>query len=176
VKIIQLKWSCSVKHAYATEYLLPFMRPGAKVLDVGSGSGYLCAVFHHIVSTPSATDGTSGPQGKVVGIEHVPELVEWSVKNLQKDGLGVALDNGAIKMVVGDGRQGTHPTTSLVGASGERLMTFDCGRISERWPVRCDPRRRRGTHAPAGACGSVGDAGADVHTRWESDASDLTGR
>ncbi|EIN08614.1 protein-L-isoaspartate O-methyltransferase [Punctularia strigosozonata HHB-11173 SS5] len=83
-------------HAYATEYLLPFLKPGAKVLDVGSGSGYLCAVFHHIVAE----------QGKVVGIDHIPELVRWSVENLKRDGLGQALDSGAIEVVCGDGRQG----------------------------------------------------------------------
>ncbi|TCD66913.1 hypothetical protein EIP91_000752 [Steccherinum ochraceum] len=83
-------------HAHATENLLPFLKPGSKVLDVGSGSGYLCAVLHHIV----------GPQGKVVGIDHIPELVEFSVENLKKDGLGEQLESGSIEMVMGDGRQG----------------------------------------------------------------------
>lgn len=87
-------------HAHAVENLLPFLRPGAKVLDVGSGSGYLCAVLHHLVSE----NKTAG--GKVVGIEHIPELVDWSIENLHKDGLGEALDDGRIVMVAGDGRQG----------------------------------------------------------------------
>ena len=43
----------------------------------------------------------------VVGIEHVPELVEWSIKNLKADGLGDQIKNGRIKMVVGDGRKGS---------------------------------------------------------------------
>ncbi|KII87681.1 hypothetical protein PLICRDRAFT_125028 [Plicaturopsis crispa FD-325 SS-3] len=83
-------------HAHAAEHLQPFLRPGAKVLDVGSGSGYLTAVLHHLV----------GPHGKVVGIDHIPALVDWSVQNLQKDGLGGALAAGQIEMIVGDGRQG----------------------------------------------------------------------
>ncbi|OJA20250.1 hypothetical protein AZE42_02688 [Rhizopogon vesiculosus] len=66
-----------------------------RVLDVGSGSGYLCAVLHHLV-----------PGGVVVGIDHIPELVDWSKGNLRKDGLGSALDKGEIIMVAGDGRQG----------------------------------------------------------------------
>ena len=45
-------------------------------------------------------------QGKVVGIEHIPELVEWSVQNLHKDGLGGALESKRIEMAVGDGRKG----------------------------------------------------------------------
>jgi len=83
-------------HAYASEHLLPYLRPGARVLDIGSGSGYLSAVLHHLVS----------PGGTVVGIEHIPELTEWSVKNLKDDGLGEALEKGEIVMVAGDGREG----------------------------------------------------------------------
>lgn len=45
---------------------------------------------------------------KVIGIEHVSELVEWSVGNLRKDGLGSALDAGRIKVIAGDGRKGTY--------------------------------------------------------------------
>lgn len=88
------------QHAHASEYLLPFLQPGAKVLDVGSGSGYLSAVLHHLV------ESASGTQGKVVGIDHIPELVDFSVGNLRKDGLGQAIDESRIVMVAGDGRKG----------------------------------------------------------------------
>ncbi|KAL0067451.1 hypothetical protein AAF712_005438 [Marasmius tenuissimus] len=83
-------------HAYASEHLLSYLRPGAKVLDVGSGSGYLVAVLHHLVS----------PSGKVIGIEHVEELVEWSRENMLKDGLKDELDSGKIQLIAGDGRKG----------------------------------------------------------------------
>jgi len=82
-------------HAHDAENLLPLCKPGAKILDVGSGSGYTCAVFHHLVE-----DGT------VIGIDHIPELVHFSVQNLRNDGLGAQIDSDRIKMVVGDGRQG----------------------------------------------------------------------
>jgi len=87
-------------HAHAAEHLLPLLTPGARVLDVGSGSGYTCAIFHHLVN-PTGTEG-----GKVVGIDHISELVDWSVDNLKRDGLGSQLDSGTIKMVCGDGRLG----------------------------------------------------------------------
>ncbi|KAF9479317.1 protein-L-isoaspartate O-methyltransferase [Pholiota conissans] len=83
-------------HAYAVEHLLPYLRPGARVLDVGSGSGYLVAVLHHLVS----------PGGVVVGIDHIKGLVDDSVINLRKDGMGQAIDDGEIVMVTGDGRAG----------------------------------------------------------------------
>ncbi|KAF9528415.1 protein-L-isoaspartate O-methyltransferase [Crepidotus variabilis] len=85
-----------IQHAYACEHLLPHLKPGAKVLDVGSGSGYLVAVLHHLVS----------PGGKVVGIDHIQELVDWSVDNLKADGLDTPLQSGDIRIIAGDGRQG----------------------------------------------------------------------
>ncbi|ELU41760.1 PCMT domain-containing protein [Rhizoctonia solani AG-1 IA] len=88
------------EHAHAAEHLLPLLKPGAKVLDVGSGSGYTCAIFHHLVN-PTGSEG-----GKVVGIDHISELVDWSADNLKRDGLGAYISNGAIKMVCGDGRLG----------------------------------------------------------------------
>ncbi|KAG6872497.1 hypothetical protein C0995_009359 [Termitomyces sp. Mi166 len=95
------------KHAYAASHILPYLRPGARTLDVGSGSGYLAAVFHHLV----------GPTGTVVGIEHVDELAKWSIENLRKDGLGEAVDEGRIVIVTGDGRQGPYDAIHVGAAA-----------------------------------------------------------
>ncbi|TIB94000.1 protein-L-isoaspartate O-methyltransferase [Wallemia mellicola] len=104
-------------HAHATENLLDYLKPGSKVLDVGSGSGYSCAVFHHLV----------GPTGKVVGVDHIDKLVELSEYNLKNDGLSDMLDSGAIKMVTGDGRQGyadSGPYDAIhVGAAAPSMPT-----------------------------------------------------
>ncbi|KAJ3054147.1 Protein-L-isoaspartate(D-aspartate) O-methyltransferase [Rhizophlyctis rosea] len=59
-------------HAHALEVLEPYLKDGSHVLDVGSGSGYLTACMAHMV----------GPSGKVVGIDHIPDLVELSKSNL----------------------------------------------------------------------------------------------
>lgn len=83
-------------HAHACENVLPLLRPGARVLDVGSGSGYLLGIFHELVS----------PGGRVVGIEHIDELVTRSVESLKSDGRAAALESGEIKVVAGDGRLG----------------------------------------------------------------------
>ncbi|TIA92866.1 hypothetical protein E3P99_00421 [Wallemia hederae] len=104
-------------HAHATENLLEYLKPGNKVLDVGSGSGYSCAVFHNLVTET----------GKVVGIEHIDQLVESSKENLRRDGLGGALESGAIKMIAGDGRQGSAqegPYNAIhVGAAAPEMPT-----------------------------------------------------
>lgn len=36
-------------HAYALEVLQDKLKPGAKALDIGSGTGYLTACFAHMV-------------------------------------------------------------------------------------------------------------------------------
>ncbi|KAG7465610.1 hypothetical protein MATL_G00155360 [Megalops atlanticus] len=82
-------------HAHALEVLKDKLTEGASALDVGSGSGYLTACFARMV----------GPTGRVVGIEHIEELVEDSIRNVRADNPDL-LTSGRIKLVVGDGRLG----------------------------------------------------------------------
>lgn len=82
-------------HAHCLDILSDWLKPGAKVLDVGSGTGYLTALFSELVSR----DG-----GVVVGIDHIPELVNMSRQNFKKDGRSKMLDAGEVVLVTGDGR------------------------------------------------------------------------
>eukprot|EP00350_Pseudokeronopsis_sp_OXSARD2_P010950 CAMPEP_0170551766 /NCGR_PEP_ID=MMETSP0211-20121228/9763_1 /TAXON_ID=311385 /ORGANISM="Pseudokeronopsis sp., Strain OXSARD2" /LENGTH=162 /DNA_ID=CAMNT_0010859129 /DNA_START=57 /DNA_END=545 /DNA_ORIENTATION=+ len=82
-------------HAYCLEWLKDWLKPEAKVLDVGCGSGYLCAAFYEML----------GGQGKVVGIEHIEGLAEFSSENLGKS-YSEPLSKGIIEIVCGDGRLG----------------------------------------------------------------------
>ena len=51
-----------------------------------------------------------------MGIDHIDELVNDSVKNLKKDeSISRLLESGRIKMVVGDGRRG-HPSLAPYNA------------------------------------------------------------
>jgi protein-L-isoaspartate(D-aspartate) O-methyltransferase len=81
-------------HAHALEALDQYLYPGANVLDVGSGSGYLCACMAAMVSG----------KGKVTGIEHVEELAAISRDNLLKDQAGQC-----VEIVCADGRGGYEP-------------------------------------------------------------------
>uniref|UniRef100_A0A672IH68 Protein-L-isoaspartate O-methyltransferase n=1 Tax=Salarias fasciatus TaxID=181472 RepID=A0A672IH68_SALFA len=82
-------------HAHALELLSDKLTEGASALDVGSGSGYLTACFARM----------TGPSGRVVGIEHIDELVQMSIKHVQADDPEL-LSSGRIKLIVGDGRLG----------------------------------------------------------------------
>ena len=65
-------------HAHILELVSDVLKPGAKVLDVGSGTGILCAAFYECVKT-NQNLGT-----QVVGIEHIDHLCQSSVRNLQR--------------------------------------------------------------------------------------------
>ncbi|ORX39863.1 protein-L-isoaspartate O-methyltransferase [Kockovaella imperatae] len=85
-------------HAHAVENLLSYLpEDGAgSILDVGSGSGYLTAVFHRIA-----------PRASVIGVDHIQGLVDMSLENLRKDGVPLGSGNGKVQIICGDGRQGS---------------------------------------------------------------------
>jgi len=87
-------------HAIALEYIHDQLTSGDQVtaLDVGSGTGYLTACMARM----------AGAGGRVVGLEHIPELAEVSVKNLNNDDSSL-LQSGQVKIVIGDGRNGYAP-------------------------------------------------------------------
>lgn len=84
-------------HASACESLLPFLKPGAKVLDIGSGSGYLTHVIAELIK----------PGGTIIGVDHIQGLVDLANQNTakSKEGKGL-LDSGAMEFVKADGRLG----------------------------------------------------------------------
>ena len=65
-------------HAYCMEWLENKLKPGARVLDIGCGSGYLLATFYELTKK---VDGSAA----VYGIEHVEELAEFSRVNVRKN-------------------------------------------------------------------------------------------
>lgn len=110
-------------HAYALEYLNDKLLPGCKALDVGSGSGYLTAVMGYLVSSENTS---IQPNGKVIGIDHIPELVETSISNINK-GNSDLLSNNIVTLITGDGRQGypkEAPYDAIhVGAASDSIPT-----------------------------------------------------
>ncbi|CAK9795024.1 Protein-L-isoaspartate(D-aspartate) O-methyltransferase [Anthophora quadrimaculata] len=82
-------------HAYALEVLKDKLHDNARALDVGSGSGYLTACMAMM----------TGPNGLIIGIDHIPELKAFAMENIQKDNPEL-LKSGRVQLVVGDGRLG----------------------------------------------------------------------
>lgn len=68
------------------------VRPGQRVLDVGSGSGWTTALLAHLV----------GPTGWVLGLELEPELVDFGRHNLAATRQSWARIEPAVPGVLGD--------------------------------------------------------------------------
>ncbi|KAL4521076.1 hypothetical protein Ndes2437A_g05021 [Nannochloris sp. 'desiccata'] len=134
--------TCSAPHmhSYALELLKDHLKPGAKILDVGSGSGYLSVVFARLISGGGSGDGDGGggggsgvtkghpPNGRVIGIDHIPELVETSISNVKKDSSAKKLlKSGILKLVTGDGWEGMPSEAPFdaihVGAAAANIPT-----------------------------------------------------
>jgi len=77
-------------HATCLELLKDHLQPGMHALDVGSGSGYLTACFAMMV----------GPEGRAVGIEHIPEIVASAIENVQKSAAAPLLKDRSLSFHV----------------------------------------------------------------------------
>lgn len=108
-------------HAHAAESLLAYLKPGCRVLDIGSGSGYLTHVFAELVfpssklitsetsstEIPGTSQGTVEQNGRVVGLEHIQSLRDMGERNMRKSDEGRRiLQEGKVQFVKGDGRKG----------------------------------------------------------------------
>mmetsp|Transcript_40769 Transcript_40769/g.130096 ORF Transcript_40769/g.130096 Transcript_40769/m.130096 type:complete len:226 (-) Transcript_40769:221-898(-) len=147
-------------HAFCLELLAGHLVPGARALDVGSGTGYLSAVMAQMV----------GPEGRVVGVEHIPQLVEMSLTNMRKDpDNGKLMDSGRVRLLVALARRGPtrRATDSRRRGESSKSPTARRGRwvpgVCGGRAVQRDPRRRSGparppcTHRAAQARGTPRD-------------------
>lgn len=84
--------SQTISQPYTVAFMLELLDPreGQKILDVGSGSGWVAGMFAFIV----------GPKGKVFGIERIRELVDFSKDNLKK------YNFKNLEIIAGDGSKG----------------------------------------------------------------------
>ena len=77
------------------------LRPGQRVLEIGSGSGWLAAVMARLV----------GKDGHVTGIELIPELAAQSQADLTRLGIG------NVSVFAADGAEG-----HVAGVPFDRVM------------------------------------------------------
>ncbi|THD27384.1 Methyltransferase [Fasciola hepatica] len=111
-------------HAHALEALCDNLNPGAHVLDVGSGSGYLTACMALLV----------GEDGVAVGIEHIENLTSFAKANIanwlehaDKERVAHITFGKNLQLVTGDGREGWTPAAPYdaihVGAAAAKIPT-----------------------------------------------------
>ena len=94
----------------ATMLTLLDVRPGQRVLDVGSGSGWTTALLGQLV----------GPTGMVLGLELEPDLAVWGAGNLSRAGAPQASIRVAERGVLGAPAEGPWDRI-LVSANAKTL-------------------------------------------------------
>ncbi|KAM5346717.1 hypothetical protein ACJ41O_009722 [Fusarium nematophilum] len=122
--------SAPCMHAKAVEYLLPYLLPvrdrqhagehddevvglrgrPRRVLDIGSGSGFLVHLFAEL----------AGEGSVVVGVDHIEDMKRLGEANMRKSAEGQALlSSGRARFRLGDGRLGWYEATDAIEASSE---------------------------------------------------------
>ncbi len=113
-------------HAACLELVHDRVTENARVLDVGSGSGYLTSCFAAMldqhdsyaagsIRAEEVEDRRPGLSDTkypiVVGVEHIEDLVDFSIKNVKKDGKVKYLEGPEplVVLKVADGREGYPP-------------------------------------------------------------------
>ncbi|NYD40153.1 protein-L-isoaspartate O-methyltransferase family protein [Nocardioides panaciterrulae] len=102
--------TCSQPRTVEAMLRLLEVRPGQRVLDVGSGSGWTTALLAHL----------TGPAGTVVGVEIEPELVRFGADHLARTGQPWARIAPAVEGVLGWPAQA--PYDAILVSAGARAL------------------------------------------------------
>jgi len=117
-------------HAMTLEYLKDHLKPNSRVLDVGSGSGILCALFMRMMDF----------KGLVVGIEHIEQLSQRSRLSILDD-LKAEHDSDKFRLALftESERQKVKEVAVKSGDPGEILLVNGDGRkgVPELGPYNC---------------------------------------
>ncbi len=73
---LPIGYNQTISQPLVVGFMLELLEPkrGERILDIGAGSGWTCALLSYIV----------GKEGKVIGLEVIPELAEFGKKNVAK--------------------------------------------------------------------------------------------
>lgn len=105
--------------AFMLEQLQP--KPGEKILDVGSGSGWTTALLAQIVGGES-----KNIRGQIIAIEIVPSLKEFGETNVAKYNF---IKKGIVKFLLGDGSRGSPQEAPF----DKILASASADKIPEAW-------------------------------------------
>jgi len=101
----------------ANPFALRAPEPGERVVDAGSGAGFDCFVAAHHV----------GPQGKVVGVDMLPEMLDKSRTAARLMGLAhVEFREGLLEQIpVDDGWADVVISNGVLNLCADKRQTFD---------------------------------------------------
>jgi len=112
---LPIGWGQTISQPLVVAFMLELLQPqsGERILDIGSGSGWTTALLAHCVSqqgSPKSQRKTIGslpdrqiPNGKIISIEIIPELMEFGKKNVAKYNF---IEKGIAEFICADGSEG----------------------------------------------------------------------
>jgi protein-L-isoaspartate(D-aspartate) O-methyltransferase len=111
----------TISQPYTVAFMLELLKPqkGHSVLDIGSGSGWTTALLAHVV----------GRNGRVRGVERIPELVTLGQKNLAAFNFRYASIEQSGELL---GTPGEVYDRILVSAAAEELPDTLCEQLKPR--------------------------------------------
>jgi len=101
--------------AFMLELLNPL--PGEKILEIGTGSGWVSALLAYCVSKNHTK---TKRHLKVISIERIPELKDFAIKNISKYNF---IKKGIVKVILGDGSRGYQkeaPYDKIIAAASSK--------------------------------------------------------
>lgn len=111
---ISIGYGQTISQPLTVAFMLELLQPqdSDKILDVGSGSGWTCALLAEIV----------GPKGKIYGLEIVPELKNFAEENINKYNF---IKKGVVQIFCTDGYGGLPKAAGfdkiIVAAASEEI-------------------------------------------------------
>jgi len=117
---LPIGWGQTISQPLTVAFMLELLqpKPGDKILDIGSGSGWQTALLAYIVSKKSS--------GKVFAIERIHQLVEFGKRNVGKYNF---LKKRIVEIICGDGSRGLEkeaPFDKIITAAA-------CEEIPKAW-------------------------------------------
>lgn len=107
-------------HVWALQLFEDVLKPNMKVLDVGSGSGYLTACMANMLM-----DSYPNEKGKVIGIDIVPELVAYAQEKIRLSNPELLEPEGNLSIMSADGWEGVEKEAPFdfihVGAAASEI-------------------------------------------------------
>ena len=95
----------TISQPLVVAFMIELLKPefGNKVLDIGSGSGWTSALLGYLVAGRDFEADKENLKGKVIGLEIIPELVDFGRKNVAKYNF---IEKGIVEIVCADGSHG----------------------------------------------------------------------
>jgi len=122
---LSIGWGQTISQPLTVAFMLELLqpKPGDKILDIGSGSGWQTALLAHCVSSQAKS-------GKVYAIERISELIKFGKKNVEKYNF---IKKGVIEFILADGSKG-YPNIASCPELTEGFNKIICAASSNKIP------------------------------------------